>query len=142
MVFHGKTDLPVIGDGQGTHLYLFILILFQGKRFKGRAGGQAQEAAFNAAFFQPALYLVIIAKKKLILNVRVYLRIYFAGYPFLLVYDFGSAILRAKGDSRRPFAALAASGILGTCLLRIVWSFTVFEHFGTLESLYFVFPVS
>ena len=45
-----------------------------------------------------------------------YLRIYFAGYPFLLLYDFGSAILRAKGDSRRPFAALAASGILNVAL--------------------------
>lgn len=45
-----------------------------------------------------------------------YLRIYFAGYPFLLLYDFGSAILRAKGDSRRPFAALAASGILNVVL--------------------------
>ena len=46
----------------------------------------------------------------------VYLRIYFAGYPFLLVYDFGAAILRAKGDSRRPFAALAASGVLNVLL--------------------------
>ena len=46
----------------------------------------------------------------------VYLRIYFAGYPFLLLYDFGSAILRAKGDSRRPFAALALSGILNVAL--------------------------
>ena len=45
-----------------------------------------------------------------------YLRIYFAGYPFLLLYDFGSAILRAKGDSRRPFAALAASGLLNVAL--------------------------
>lgn len=45
-----------------------------------------------------------------------YLRIYFAGYPFLLVYDFGSALLRAKGDSRRPFAALAASGALNVAL--------------------------
>lgn len=45
-----------------------------------------------------------------------YLRLYFAGYPFLLLYDFGSAILRAKGDSRRPFGALAASGILNVAL--------------------------
>ena len=45
-----------------------------------------------------------------------YLRIYFAGYPFLLLYDFGSAILRAKGDSRRPFVALAASGLLNVVL--------------------------
>lgn len=40
-----------------------------------------------------------------------YLRIYLLGYPFLLLYDFGSAILRARGDSRYPFLALAFSGI-------------------------------
>lgn len=41
---------------------------------------------------------------------RQYLRLYFAGYPALLLYDFGSAILRAKGDSRRPFFLLILSG--------------------------------
>ncbi len=45
-----------------------------------------------------------------------YLRLYAAGYPFLLLYDFGAAILRAKGDSRRPFAALAVSGLLNVAL--------------------------
>ena len=45
-----------------------------------------------------------------------YLRIYFLGYPFLMVYDFGSAILRAKGDSRRPFLALTFSGIINVFL--------------------------
>lgn len=39
-----------------------------------------------------------------------YLRIYLAGYPFLLLYDFGAAILRARGDSRYPFVALMLSG--------------------------------
>ena len=45
-----------------------------------------------------------------------YLRIYFIGYPFLMLYDFGSAILRAKGDSRRPFFALTLSGIVNVGL--------------------------
>lgn len=45
-----------------------------------------------------------------------YLRIYFIGYPFLMLYDFGSAILRAKGDSRRPFLALTLSGIVNVGL--------------------------
>ena len=45
-----------------------------------------------------------------------YLRIYFIGYPFLMLYDFGSAILRAKGDSRRPFFALTLSGIVNAGL--------------------------
>lgn len=40
------------------------------------------------------------------------------------------------------FADANALTILGTCVLRIVWSFTVFERFGTLESLYIVFPIS
>ncbi len=41
-----------------------------------------------------------------------YLRLYFIGYPFLLLYDFASAILRAHGDSRYPFIALTLSGII------------------------------
>lgn len=45
-----------------------------------------------------------------------YLRIYFIWYPFLMLYDFGSAILRAKGDSGRPFAALTISGIINVLL--------------------------
>ncbi len=42
---------------------------------------------------------------------ELYLRIYMAGYPFLLLYDFGSSVLRARGDSRYPFLALMISGI-------------------------------
>ena len=45
-----------------------------------------------------------------------YLRIYLLGYPFLLLYDFGSAVLRARGDSRFPFLALAVSGIVNVGL--------------------------
>lgn len=46
----------------------------------------------------------------------VYLRIYLIGYPALLVYDFGAAILRAKGDSKRPFVILAISGVINVIL--------------------------
>lgn len=45
-----------------------------------------------------------------------YLRIYMLGYPALLLYDFGSAILRARGDSRYPFFALLTSGIVNVGL--------------------------
>ena len=40
-----------------------------------------------------------------------YLRFYMLGYPFLLLYDFGAAVLRARGDSRAPFLALMLSGV-------------------------------
>lgn len=42
---------------------------------------------------------------------ELYLRIYMLGYPFLLLYDFGSAVLRARGDSRYPFLVLMFSGV-------------------------------
>ena len=45
-----------------------------------------------------------------------YLRIYPLGYPFLLLYDFGAAALRARGDSRSPFFALMLSGIANVVL--------------------------
>lgn len=40
-----------------------------------------------------------------------YLRIYFYGVPASMVYNFGAAILRAVGDSRRPMNYLTISGI-------------------------------
>ena len=61
--------------------------------------------------------LSLIQTPAAILNeASLYLRIYLMGYPFLLLYDFASAILRARGDSRYPFIALTLSGILNVGL--------------------------
>ncbi len=57
--------------------------------------------------------LVLIHTPETILDAAVcYLRLYFLGMPALLLYDFGAAILRSRGDSRRPFLILLASGAL------------------------------
>lgn len=45
-----------------------------------------------------------------------YLRIYFLGMPFILVFNFGSAILRSMGDTRRPLICLGVSGVVNTVL--------------------------
>ena len=45
-----------------------------------------------------------------------YMRIYFAGSLPLLIYDFGSAILRSKGDTVRPTIYLTVAGILNIIL--------------------------
>lgn len=45
-----------------------------------------------------------------------YLRIYFMGAPFMMLYNFGSAILRAVGDTKRPLYFLTASGFLNVIL--------------------------
>ena len=38
-----------------------------------------------------------------------YLRIYLLGMPFILLYDFGSSILRSIGDSEHPLYSLIAA---------------------------------
>ena len=45
-----------------------------------------------------------------------YLRIYFLGMPFFMIYVFGAAILRSKGDTRRPLYILFVAGIANTLL--------------------------
>lgn len=45
-----------------------------------------------------------------------YLRIYFLGVPFIMLYNFGSAILRSKGDSRRPLYCLFLAGVCNVFL--------------------------
>lgn len=46
----------------------------------------------------------------------VYLRYYFACIPFMMLYNFGSAILRSIGDTKRPFYFLTAAGIINVIL--------------------------
>ena len=46
----------------------------------------------------------------------VYLRIYFLGMIALMVYNFGAAILRAVGDTRRPLYYLTISGVINVVL--------------------------
>lgn len=45
-----------------------------------------------------------------------YIRIYFVGMPAMMLYNFGSAILRAVGDTRRPLYFLLAAGVINVIL--------------------------
>ena len=45
-----------------------------------------------------------------------YIRIYFAGMPFTMLYNFGSAIMRSTGDTKRPLYFLAFSGVVNVVL--------------------------
>ena len=57
--------------------------------------------------------------------------------PICTFYEIPAA-LREVSYSTLP----AVETILGTCIFRIVWVFTVFRNYGTLESLYIVFPIT
>ncbi len=45
-----------------------------------------------------------------------YMRIYFMGMPFFMLYNYGAAILRAVGDTKRPLLFLIISGATNVLL--------------------------
>lgn len=61
--------------------------------------------------------LVLIATPDDIIGQAVlYLRIYFSGMPFFMLYNYGAAILRAVGDTKRPLMYLIAAGTANAVL--------------------------
>ncbi len=64
---------------------------------------------------KPLLELMQAPKEVLSLAV-IYLRIYFLGMTSTMVYNFGSAILRAVGDTQRPLYYLLGAGIINVIL--------------------------
>lgn len=72
--------------------------------------------AFVGLFFsRPALELMgtpadVIGQSTL------YMRIYFLGMPFFMLYNYGASILRAVGDTKRPLLFLIISGFLNAGL--------------------------
>ena len=45
-----------------------------------------------------------------------YMRIYFMGMPFFMLYNYGAAVLRAVGDTKRPLAFLIVAGLANVVL--------------------------
>ena len=45
-----------------------------------------------------------------------YMRIYFVGMPFFMLYNYGAAILRAVGDTKRPLLYLVVAGVINAGL--------------------------
>lgn len=71
---------------------------------------------FLGIFFAvPILVMMGTPEEVLPLSV-LYIKIYFLGMPVTLVYNFGSAILRAVGDTRRPLYFLLFAGVINVIL--------------------------
>ena len=56
-----------------------------------------------------------------------YIKIYFVGMPFNMLYNFGAAVLRAVGDTKRPLYFLTVSGIANVALNLV---FVIAFHMG------------
>lgn len=67
-------------------------------------------------FMIPYMLNLMKTPDEVIPEATTYLRIYFSGIIGLMIYNMGSGILRALGDSSRPFIFLVVSAVLNTVL--------------------------
>lgn len=72
-------------------------------------------AAIGIAAARPLL-LLMDTPENVIEHSVLYMRIYFLGMPVMLMFNFGSAILRAIGDTRRPLFYLSIAGVINVVL--------------------------
>lgn len=64
----------------------------------------------------PEMLILMNATEAQLPLATTYLRIYFLGMPAVLVYNFGAAILRAVGDTKRPLYFLLTAGVINVLL--------------------------
>lgn len=113
-----------VGISVGSNV---VIANYIGQGAKGRIKGAVHTSVVVAVL--SGLFLMIlglgIAKPLLelmstpenVIDLAVlYLRIYCIGMPFIMVYNFGAAILRSVGDTRRPLYCLILSGVINACL--------------------------
>lgn len=71
---------------------------------------------FVGLFFSKPLLLLMGSPPEVIDQAALYMRIYFAGMPVNMLYNFGSAVLRALGDTKRPLYFLMIAGVVNVVL--------------------------
>ena len=76
----------------------------------------------------PLVLMIMKSPAEVAAEQRIYLLIYFSGLSGLLIYNMGSAILRAIGDSTHPFMFLVVSASLNIVLDLV---FVIVFHMGT-----------
>src|SRR5574344_1812235 len=133
--FSSSTSLAAVGaDGLLTGLFANIFLnlavgttvaasksLGSGEKDKVKKLSSSSMAfsVLIGVFFMAVMYaagkplLILLRTPEEVLPAALsYLYFYLAGLPGVAVYNFGAAVLRAKGDTRRPFFFLLVSGIL------------------------------
>ena len=137
--FVGKNSMAAVGSNSpvlGLMINMFIGISvganvimsrFTGAQDKEGVGRAAHTAVILALFSgitiaivgniiaNPIVDILGVPEDIAPLSVR-YLRILFGGMPFIMLYDFESAIFRSQGDTRTPLICLALSGVVNVAL--------------------------
>lgn len=113
-----------VGISVGSNV---VIANYIGKKETGRVNGAVHTSILLAAISGVLLMIVGIVIAKPLLQLMstpedvvdlavVYLRIYCVGMPFILIYNFGAAILRSIGDTRKPLYCLIVSGVVNAGL--------------------------
>ncbi len=66
--------------------------------------------------FAPQLLTLMQTPENVLPLAVTYLRVYFAGMPSVMLYNFGAALLRSVGDTKRPLYFLIIAGIINVAL--------------------------
>ncbi|MBR5542889.1 MAG: MATE family efflux transporter [Oscillospiraceae bacterium] len=72
-------------------------------------------SVFGIVFAAPLLRMIEVPAD-IMAQAKLYMQIVFAGKVPVLIYTFGSAIVRAKGDTKRPLYIITISGIINVVL--------------------------
>lgn len=133
--FAGDNSLAAVGSTTSlinllTNLFIGLSVgsnVLAGKYFGGRKTEKLNEAVHTSVTISlisgVALAVIGFIAAEPILRLMqtpdtvvhlaaLYMRILFLGMPAMMLYNFGSAILRAKGDTRRPLYYLMMAGVV------------------------------
>ena len=72
--------------------------------------------AFVGLVFSKEALELMDTPEDVIGQAALYMRIYFIGMPFFMLYNYGAAVLRAVGDTKRPLMFLIVSGCINAVL--------------------------
>lgn len=100
--FIGRNDRHRVRDAVGTTMMLpiFASVLLLG----------------FGEIFAPSLLRLMGTPAAILDQATLFLRVYFLGIPFFMVFTFGQAVLRGKGDTQRPLNILLLAGCVNVVL--------------------------
>lgn len=137
--FAGDNSLAAVGSNTAlinllTNLFIGLSIganVVAARHYGAKAWGDLRRTVHTAmllSMLSGALLLVlgVIGAEQMLIWMQtpeevlplatVYLRIYFLGMISTMVYNFGSALLRAVGDTKRPLYFLLCAGVINVIL--------------------------
>lgn len=109
-----------IGLSIGTNVLIGKSVGANDKEHTEKLVHTSMAVSVTGGFFL-MIFGIIFARRILILMdspaevlplATLYLKIYFIGLPSMMIYNFGSAILRAVGDTKRPLYYLTVAGVI------------------------------